>query len=185
MSRLQFADNTALINFCLVGRLDLLEQLMNGRGAWTATVKIECEESANYPGCADLAIVHQFLGEPYAPETDDERKAIEEMWEFLRVPGDGPERHLGEAETVAIITTRSLPAIVVTDDTGAMRLARKHFVTVATTADLLVLAVKAGRLNVQAAWDYISELRDTHRRFLPRAPDNFADLRARCGLLAA
>jgi hypothetical protein len=158
---------------------------MNGRGAWTATVKIECEESANYPGCADLVNVHNFLGEPYAPETDDERKSIEEMWEFLRVPGDGPEKHLGEAETVAIITNRSLTALVVTDDTGAMRLARNNFLPVVTTAELMILAVKARRIELQAAWDCLRELQDTHGRALPRVPDTFADFRARCGMLGS
>lgn len=183
MTRVQFADNTALINFCLINRLDLLERLMNGRGAWTATVQIECEESARYPGCGALNSVHEFLGEPYAPETDEERRAVEEMWEFLREPGDGPERHLGEAETVALVTSRSLTAIIVTDDTGAMRLARRHDVTVATTADLLVLAVRANLLEVQTAWDYICDLRAVHSRFLPRAPESFAHHRTRCGFI--
>lgn len=183
MSRLQFADNTALINFCLIGRLDLLRQIMNGGGTWSATVRIECEESAHYPGCAALSSVHEFLGEPHAPESDAERDAVEAAWEYLREPGDGPEKHLGEAETIAIITTRGLLAIVVTDDTGAMRLARKHEVKVATTADLIVLAVKAGFLDAQAAWDYLTELQITHRRFLPRAPESFAHLRAKCGLI--
>lgn len=183
MSLLQFADNTALINFCLIGRLALLRRLMNGGGAWSATVRIECEESAHYPGCADLASVHEFLGEPYAPESDAERDAVQNAWEYLREPGDGPEKHLGEAETIAVIATRGLPAIVVTDDTGAMRLARKHEVKVATTADLIVLAVKAGFIEAQDAWDCFTELQTTHRRSLPRAPESFAHLRARCGLI--
>ncbi|MCU1470450.1 MAG: hypothetical protein JWQ39_1599 [Glaciihabitans sp.] len=181
MSRLQFADNTALINFCLVGRLDLLERLMNGAGAWTATVRIECEESSRYPGCSDLANVHKFLGEPYTPQTEEELRSVEEAWEFLREPGDGPEKHLGEAETVAIVTTRDLVAILVTDDTGAMRLAGRHGIPAATTVDLFILAVKARLLDEQTAWDYICDLRDNHGRFLPRAPESFADHRIRCG----
>ncbi len=184
MSRLQFADNTALINFCLIGRLDLLERLMNGAGAWTATVRLECEESSDFPGCSELLNVHKFLGEPHAPETDDERRAVAEAWEYLREPGDGPEKHLGEAETIAIVTTRRLAAIVVTDDTGAMRLARKHSVTVVTTADLLMLAVKAHFLDVQTAWDYLCDLQANHGRVLPRAPETFAHHRLLCGQFA-
>ncbi len=180
---MQFADNTALINFCLVGRLDLLQRLMNGGGTWSATVRIECEESAFYPGCADLASVHEFLGEPHTPETDEEREAVNSAWEFLREPGDSAEKHLGEAETIGLITSRGLTAIVVTDDTGAMRLARRHEVKVATTADLFVLAVKAGFIDAQEAWDCLTELQVTHGRVLPRAPESFAHLRARCGLI--
>lgn len=155
---------------------------MNGRGAWCATVQIECEESARYPGCSDLASVHEFLGEPHVPESEAERDAVRAAWEYLREPGDGPEKHLGEAETIAIITTRKLHAIVVTDDTGAMGLARKHEVQVATTADLILLAVRARFIEPQEAWDCINELRTTHRRVLPRAPETFGDLLAKCGL---
>lgn len=180
MSRLQFADNTVLINFCLIGRLDLLERLMNGSGAWTATVQIECDESAHYPGCAELSTVHLFLGEPYRPATDGERAAIEEAREFLREPGDGPEKHLGEAETVGVIVARALTAILVTDDTGALRLARRHDVPAVTTADLLRLAARAGLIEVQKAWDYLRELEDSHKRVLPRAPESYADHRMKC-----
>jgi predicted nucleic acid-binding protein len=184
VSRLQFADNTVLINFCLIGRLDLLERLMNGGGAWSATVQIECDESAHYPGCSALSTVHSFLGEPHRPETDEERATIQEAREFLREPGDGPEKHLGEAETVGIIVARSIAAILVTDDTGALRLARRHEVPAVTTADLLRLAARAGLIDVQKAWDYLRELQDSHKRVLPRAPESFADHLVKCAVVA-
>jgi hypothetical protein len=49
-----FPDNTALINFALINRMDLLGRLANGNGRWCATVATECEESAKRPGLAAL-----------------------------------------------------------------------------------------------------------------------------------
>jgi len=183
VTHIQFADNTALVNFALIGRVDVLARLMNGRGAWTATVRLECEQSALALQNDQLLSVGDFLGEPYYPESSDEIEAIGVAREFLREPGDGPERHLGEAETIAIVTMRSLAAIVVTDDTGAMKLARRHGVPVATSSDLMILAVRANVVSPQQAWDYITELRVDHRRHLPRAPETFADLLVLTGRL--
>lgn len=183
MTRIQFADNTALVNFALVGRMDVLARLMNGRGAWTATVRLECEQSALFLENDQLLAVGDFLGEPYYPETREEFEAIQVAREFLREPGDGPERHLGEAETIAIVTSRGLAALVVTDDTGAMRLAMRREIPVATSSDLMILAVRASFIGPQEAWDCITELRVDHGRFLPRAPETFADLLVLTGRL--
>lgn len=156
---------------------------MNGRGAWTATVRLECEQSALHLGIDELLAVGEFLGDPYYPSNSAEFEAIEAAWEFLREPGDGPERHLGEAETIAIVTSRGLPAVLVTDDTGAMRLARRSELHVVTSSDLMILAARASFISPQQAWDYITELQVDHGRFLPRAPESFADLLVLTGRL--
>lgn len=44
-----FPDNTVLINFALINRMDLLNRLANGNGRWCATVAAECAESARHP----------------------------------------------------------------------------------------------------------------------------------------
>lgn len=181
MSALHFADNTALINFCLVGELGLLERLLAGRGSWTATVEIECAESALYPGLSDLTTVSSFMGEPFAPESAAEIAAVAAIRELLRMPGDGPEKHLGEAETLGIIRERSLTAIVITDDTGAIRMARRMGISVVTTSTLLELASRVGLITAQRSWDILRELQDTHRRVIPGAAVNFADHCVRCG----
>lgn len=183
MSALHFADNTTLINFCLVGELGLLERLLAGRGAWTATVEIECTESAHYPGLSDLMTVAGFMGAAFAPESAVEIAAVAAIRESLRMPGDGPEKHLGEAETLGIIQERSLSAIVITDDTGAIRLARRMGITVITTCTLLELAAKVGFITVQRSWDIVLELQDVHGRVLPGAAANFADHCVRCGAM--
>ena len=181
MKRLHFADNTVLENFCRTRRLQLLEDLLDSRGTWTATVAVECTASTRVTGLEDLVNVGGFLGEPISPETEDEFAAVQRHREFLRIPGDGPEKHLGEAETLALVELRSIHAIVLTDDTGAMRLANRLSISVATTADLFRLAVRAERLDAQSAWDDLVSLQTEHHRFLPRASPSFADLLAACG----
>lgn len=181
MSQLHFADNTVLIHFGLIGRLDLLEQLLNGRGTWTSSVQIECLESSKYDGLDELVEVERFLGDAEEPSTEAEYLAIAEIREELRIPGDSPHKHLGEAETLAIIHTRSLDAHLVTDDTGAIRVARRLEIPVVTTAQLLLLAARVNIITTQGCWDYLSTLQITHSRYLPDAPASYADVLIRCG----
>jgi predicted nucleic acid-binding protein len=180
---LQLSDNTVLVNFARIRRIDLLERLLNGKGSWTATVEIECAESAEVVGLEQLTLVRGFLGEPLRLESDDERLRTEEIRERLRIPGDDAFRNLGESESLAIIHTRDLRAVFVTDDTGALREARRIEVETACTATLLVLAAKIGWISTQECWDYICELRkDGH--YLPDCPESMGDLMARCGMVS-
>ncbi|WP_322749828.1 MULTISPECIES: hypothetical protein [unclassified Frankia] len=55
MAVLLFPDNTVLINFAIINRMDLLERLANGNGHWCATVASECDSSAQRPGLSALA----------------------------------------------------------------------------------------------------------------------------------
>lgn len=180
MSTLHFADNTVLIHFALLDRLELLEGLLNGHGKWTSSVKVECLESSNFEGLSDLADVERFLGEALEPSSPEEYLATQDIREELRVPGDGPHKHLGEAETLAIIHMRSLDANMVTDDTGALRVARKLGIRTVTTSDLLLLAGRADRITAQDCWDSFTALQGRHGRFLPGAPSSFADVLFRC-----
>jgi hypothetical protein len=46
MTILFFPDNTVLVNFALINRMDLLERLTNGHGTWCGTVAAEWRNSA-------------------------------------------------------------------------------------------------------------------------------------------
>ncbi len=46
---LLFPDNTVLINFALLHRMDLLEALANGNGRWTVTIEADCVWSLSAP----------------------------------------------------------------------------------------------------------------------------------------
>jgi hypothetical protein len=67
VASLMFPDNTVLINFAIINRMELLEKLANGNGQWCATVAGECAESAGYPGLAALSAAEDIFGEPLYP----------------------------------------------------------------------------------------------------------------------
>jgi hypothetical protein len=62
VSRLFFPDNTVLVNFALINRVDLLATLLRDKGAWCASVAGECAKSANVPELAQLGQVQASSG---------------------------------------------------------------------------------------------------------------------------
>jgi predicted nucleic acid-binding protein len=135
-----FPDNTVLINFAIINRMDLLERLANGNGRWCATVATECAESAKRPELAALDGAGELFGEPLFPD-EAEHQDVRVLRDQLAGPGDLPTQHLGEAETLAIIVRRKLSCFFATDDRGAARLATKNGIGVADTWHLLKVAL--------------------------------------------
>lgn len=99
------------------------------------------------------------LGTPLYPETQAEHLQVRLFRDELAVPGDPPTRHLGEAETLAIIVNRGLAAVFVTDDRGARRLAAAHGIRCYTTWDMLKLAGRIKLIDPDALWGYLRTLR--------------------------
>ena len=170
MTYLLFPDNTVLVNFALMGRLDLFAALVDGRGAWTNTIAEECRKGATKPGLESLARMPEILGTPLLP-TPAERVATLVFRERLASPGDRPSMHLGESEAMAIIVSRRFKAVFVTDDRGAARLARSDDVGVRTysTGDLLRLSVKSKLIDLDTGWDLVVLLR-AKGRVVPGLP---------------
>ncbi|MGH8828909.1 MAG: hypothetical protein ACRDVZ_15175, partial [Jiangellaceae bacterium] len=75
----------------------------------------------------------------------------------LASPGDGSQRHLGEAETLAIMLRRR-GGFFVTDDRDAARLAGRNNVHVATTWLLLRMAGRLGWVDDDTLWGYVQTL---------------------------
>jgi hypothetical protein len=98
VTQLLFPDNTVLVNFALINRMDLLEKLVNGRGRWCATVAFECARSAQEPGLDAMNLADEIFGSPWYPQSGAERQDIEIMRLELASPGDTPYKHLGEAD---------------------------------------------------------------------------------------
>lgn len=169
MTALLFPDNTVLVNFALTHRMDLFEQAAGGgRGRWCGTVAKECVLSARLPGLEDLGRVPDILGTPLYPETGAERLEVHHLRTELATPGDRPTDHLGEAETLAIITCRpDMTAFFVTDDRGAARLARTREVQTITTWELLRILLRRTRIAEDEARVFVQTLH-TARRALPR-----------------
>ena len=163
MAKLLFPDNTVLINFAIINRIDLLERVTNGRGQWCATVAFECARSARVPGLEALAKVPDIFGAPWYPETGAERLDVQSLRLELAQPGDRSDQHLGEAETLAIIMRRSVDGFFVTDDGEATRLARKNNVMVVSTWDLMRVAARTSLVDHDTLWGYLLTLRSEKR----------------------
>jgi predicted nucleic acid-binding protein len=149
-----FPDNTGLINFAIINRMDLLERLANGNGRWCATVETECAESAKLPGLAALDGAREIFGEPLFPD-EAEHQDLRVLRDQLAAPGDRPTQHLGEAETLAIVLRRQLRCFFVTDDGGAARLATKNGIPVVDTWHLLKVAHRKAWLDADTLWGYV------------------------------
>lgn len=159
MANFFFADNTVLVGFATIGRMDLLENLFRGKGRWCPTVRDECFESAKRPELDSIADADDFLGEPIWP-TKAELLQTQVFRNQLASPQErDPNKHLGEAETLAVMVERFGFEILVTDDIDAARLAAKHGVRVVTTLTLLKLLVRVNLAPPADVLDYLRTLR--------------------------
>lgn len=168
MTTLLFPDNTVLVNFALVQRIDLFEALAAGRGAWTVTIAEECAKSARRPELEALERIPEILGAPWVP-TRAERVDTFAVRIKLAAPGDPQTRHLGEAEAIAMLGARDAPAVFVTDDGAASTLAETFGLRCLTTSDLFKLAVRARLIDADTCWDLLRNLFG-EQRGLPGAP---------------
>jgi predicted nucleic acid-binding protein len=167
-----FPDNTVLINFAIINRMDLLSRLANGNGRWCATVATECAASASRPELAALGGAGEIFGDPLYPDAA-EHQDIHVLRDELAGPGDAPTAHLGEAETLAIIVRRQLitSSFFVTDDRGAARLASQRGVSVVGTWTLLRVAHRKAWVDSDALWGYMLTLKGQGRGAPPGAWD--------------
>jgi predicted nucleic acid-binding protein len=173
VATLLFPDNTVLINFAYINRMDLLERLANGNGHWCASVASECHASAAQPGLSALSHADEIFGPPWMPDTAElvDTKILREE---LAKPGDHSRQHLGEAETLAIMVRRSVNGFFVTDDNQAARLANRHGIKVATTWLLLKVAARRGWVDHDTLWGYVLSLRADRRGSPPGVTDRSA-----------
>ena len=142
---LVFYDTTVLINFHRAGRLPQLGQLLSERMRWVGTVKRECqrkEQDLNLPGL--ISVSHEILGEPLFPD-GDEHKNVRHLRQQMARPSDHPDEHLGEAETLTIISARGIRSLIATDDGDVPAFA--HPIQCVTTWDLLRLTYRAKILS--------------------------------------
>lgn len=142
-----FPDNTVLNNFAIIHLMEELGSLIGERGRWCATVASECAKGATQHGLEDMAKAPGIFGDalyPVGAEYTDTQTIRERMLK----PGDKDTDHLGEAETIAIVSRRQLKGFFVTDDRDAAREARAEGIRVVTTWDILRLMVRGGRITL-------------------------------------
>jgi hypothetical protein len=122
---------------------------------------------------AALSAAEGIFGEPLYPNPA-EHQDVQVLRNQLASPGDPPTKHLGEAETVAIITRRRIFCFFVTDDRDAARLATQNGITVTTTWRLLQLADRKKRIDADTLWGYVQTLRVSDRGTPPGVRDRAA-----------
>lgn len=159
MPRLFFADNTVLVNFAMINRMDLLEGILSGNGRWCATIAGECYQSSLVDGLESISDARDFFGSPIYPN-QAELVDTQVLRLQLAKPGDHRQAHLGESETLAVITGRYEGSFFVTDDQSAQRLAQAHSVQAVSTWQLFRLIYKRGDVTCAEALDYFSILKD-------------------------
>lgn len=158
MTALFVPDNTVLVNFAKIRRMDLLRFIVQDNGKWCGTIAEECNRSARVAGLEDISEAHGIFGEPMRLMTQCEIVDTTNFRTSFAAPGDSSRMHLGEAETLSILVNRGLDAAFVTDDKAAARRALELNITTYTTWDILKLAVVVGLLDVQTAFGYVVTL---------------------------
>lgn len=160
-----FPDNTVLVKFAEIGRVDILSRMFTGHATWTASVRDECARSAEQPHLSDLGQVPSFMGDALFLEGAREWADMRTIREAFLKPGDGPTQHLGEAETLSIILNRHPSAIFVTDDKSAYRYATEHSLQCLTTWDVLKLAFRSAHIDFPTSWGYVLALGGNRQRY--------------------
>ena len=114
-----------------------------------------------------------IFGDPLYP-VGAEYTDMQVIRERLMKPGDSSTSHLGEAETIAIITRRRIRGFFVTDDRDAQREAKSAGIQPVTTWEILRLMVRMGRVTVAQFHDHAATLQSLGRGRPPGWPSRDA-----------
>lgn len=142
MSSFFFPDNTALINFQILDRWDLLAAIVTDKGQWCGSVAGECADSTGEYYHGMYAAAEEIFGSPVIPEPTEHVNARVLRANMADPTDDWPTKHLGEAETIAVVTSRFQGSRFITDDAGAQEFAQAEGIKCYGTGDLLVVAEK-------------------------------------------
>jgi hypothetical protein len=177
MTEFFFPDNTVLCNFAAVDRLDLLKTIANGRGRWREAVAHEASRSATvWPALAAL-LAAGWLDDPIEIADEADVLAIERIRRATFAQrGDGPRKHLGEAQACYVIKNwkQFSGAWWITDDRDALRYARFQGITTRETADLVAIAAVNGGITPADGFALLNRMTECDR--VLRLPSTAADL---------
>lgn len=171
-----FPDNTVLCNFAAVGRVDLLEGVLRGRGRWTESVAAEARKSAGYLPDLNRLIANGWMGDEIEVTDEGEINLIERIRRSaFGGTSDRPLQHLGEAQTVFLIRNRAelSGAWWVTDDRAALQYARGQQVITRESMSLMAEAVANGDVTAEQGFELLHGMADQHRHLsLPQKPSD-------------
>ena len=170
------ADTCSLVNFAVMGRVDLLEATLLGRAHWTQAVEYEVRMMASGIQTLKLIVDGGWLGHAIELDTPQDRTAVTAFRAFLGGTSDRPLQHLGEAESIQAVLSRShlRDAVLLTDDHDATLLANSKQVRVWNTAALLADAFQRGDIGHPAAYELLRSMRQVGRGV--HVPSNCRDV---------
>jgi hypothetical protein len=174
MAAMVFPDNTVLCNFGAVGRLDLLEGWLRGRGRWVEAVAREATQSADYIDGLQLIASDGWLGEPIEISDPAAVRQVESIRRFsLGGSPNRPLQHLGEAQTCFVLAED--PAFAgswwISDDEDAYEYANHRNIYAYRTIDIMKALVADGDLTSRQAFDLMVAMKACGRVLeMPSAP---------------
>ncbi|NAS22258.1 hypothetical protein GT755_11245 [Herbidospora sp. NEAU-GS84] len=158
-------------------RLDLLRDILRGRGRWTEAIEYEAHRSAQFYPDLHTLISDGWLGE--AIEVSDPQAVFRINRIRTAAFGgshDEPTKHLGEAQTCYVI--KSFPefrhSYWITDDRDAAEYARAQGITTKDTRRLISDGVQDGACTADEGFRLLGEMRALGRSV--DVPGDLADL---------
>ncbi len=151
-------DTSCITHFARAGRLDTLEEIVDGYDcAVPNEVAVEIERGVEpYPALRSIAT----LGWLRRVELDFPE--IVSAARYKQQLGGSPSQHLGEAAVLAYVKHFGGTAII--DDSAAVEIARLEGIPVRQTLALVIHAFKTGVLEREAAEILVDELVETEMR---------------------
>ncbi|WP_123798652.1 hypothetical protein [Amycolatopsis keratiniphila] len=160
-------DANTLINFAVVGRLDLLGDHYGHRAKWTETVRLELHRGRHAEPKIEDILNASWLGKPV--EVSGSPSALLQIDLIRRALGGTdakPFQHLGEAEIIYYIETVNPGTLFVTDDRPALDFAKRRQIFAIDSATVLGECHSYGEIGCPDAYDLLIEMREKDRGVL-------------------
>ena len=161
-----FPDNSVIVNFGHIDRLELLQGHLRDNGRVTQAVSAEILSSAMYVPALNSIDQREWFGDVIEVEGDN--GAVEGI-RVHRFGGNRyhPKQHLGESETLYVI--QFLPgyrdSIWITEDKSAYQFATKNGIAARNTFDVFKEMVAFGELTSTEAFGLMCRLDQLNRLF--------------------
>ena len=181
MEQYFFPDNTVLINFAVIGRLDLLITYLSGRGRMTQAVQAEVRKSSGMiPHLAEFDTV-AVCGPAIALNAPADIQGVANIRKRFAALSDPPTKHLGESETIFVMQRRPEYSLsrIFTEDRDAYRVAAALGLLTHNTMEVFQDLVARREIDTDDAFALLAAIEDSpYERTLLDRPKRPQDLLA-------